>query len=171
LNLWVIAALGFYIWATLVVLGLGLRQYLGALIWYFLFPAGLLLVDFLGFGVTASFTYHNPTTTDFCVYGAAGVFLFEFFFRDLAPDLEQLWMSFFFRLASLMPWFLFLFLYVAPRFLTYPQAREAAFGQCLWVLLGGAGIQVYLNLKRNREIEAGEAIISVKRKPQGKAKS
>ncbi len=166
-----IAAVGFYTWATLVVLIWGLRQSLGALFWYFLFPAALLFVDFLGFVARASFAYHDPTTADFCVFGVLGVFLFEIFFRDLAPDFEQLWLAFFFRLAALIPWCLFLFFYVVPRFLTYPQAQEAAFYQCLWVLAGAAAVQIYLKRKNNREIEAREAILSVKEKPKGKAKS
>lgn len=166
-----IAALGFYIWSTLVVLIWGLRQSLGALIWYFLFPAGLLLTDFLGFCARASFGYHDPTTADFCVFGAVGVLLFEFFFRDLAPDSEQLWLAFCFRVASLIPWFFFLFFYVVPRFLTYPQAREAAFYQSIWALAGAAAVQFYLRRKRDRETEAQEAIVSVKKNPKGKAKS
>ncbi|HVM32057.1 MAG TPA: hypothetical protein VMU88_02920 [bacterium] len=171
MNLWMILDLGFYAWVTLVVLGWALRESVGALFWYFLFPLGLLLADFLGFGARASFAYHEPTAADFCVFGALGTLALEFFLRNLAPDLPQWWLAYLFRVGSVIPWTWFLFGYVAPRFLTYTEARNVFLFQCLWSLAGAVAVQLYWRGREKRENEARNAIVLFKKKPQGKAKS
>ncbi len=170
MNLWLTSVFCVYLGMVWMVLGWGLRNSLGAVFWFFLFPCAMIFADFFGFSARASFSFHEPTPVDFCVVGLVAQALFEFFMRNLAPSVEQWWLAFLFRLAAFIPWGAFLFFYVAPAFLSYAQARSVLEAQVLWVLIGTLAIQFYIEDRAKKE-EAYKARLGGFKSPKKKGQN
>lgn len=167
MNLWLLSVSCVYLGMVWMVLGWGLRNSLGSVFWFFFFPCALIFADFFGFSARASFSYHEPTAVDFCVVGFLAQGLLEFFLRNIAPVMEPWWLAFVFRLASLIPWVVFLFFYVAPGFLTYAQARSVLEFQALWALIGTLAVQLYIENKVRQE-EAYKSRLGAYKSPKKK---